>query len=1372
MRRRLNLRVGLGAVLLLGIVWAAVHGLHHYQVRRQADNLLAEAARAEQQGDLAEAATYLEHYLTLAPEEADALARYGLLLQRAARSGGDRLRAFFALEKALRAQPERHDVRREVVRLAIRLGRHTDARDHLNVLLAAFPEDGELEELQARCAVATAQFAEAAEWYDRALRHAPERVDSYVERAQLLRRRLNRPADADRVMEQLLQANPRSLPARLARARYLWEHQGADRAAAELATTRQELAADDLDVLLLSADVAIAQRRPDEARDHLRRGMEAHAGDARLCQGMARLELQAGRRGAAAEYLRRAAADPTDRPLVLFATADLLIDARQYAETRTLVDRLGKQAVPPALVDYLNGRLRMAEEDYVEARRLLDRARQNLSTLPELRKQANLLLAVCYQHLANPDLQLAAYQAALEIDPAWLPARLGLAAATAAVGRTDDAARLYVQLAGLTPAARLNAVRLLAVRNLRLPAKQRRWADAEQLLNEAPDALRQSLEWRLACAELFFAEGQTEQAQAYLQAARQEFPQSPAVAIARAGLARACKQPQEASAILDQAEKELGDGVELRLARAAATDRSGKESVALLRRLSEHLDFFPPADRARLLAGLARLALRAGDSQLASELAERVIGLQATNLEMLAFRVQLAVRARDVASCDKWLARLQTAEGEDGTLWRYTLAARQARFAAADDGPALAAARERLAEAARLRPNWALLPLVDAELCERAGNFDGAIDKYRQAVTLGQREPQVIRRVVQLLYERHRYAEAQDMLRHLQEETPLGGDLGRLAAEVSLFSHQATEQTLELARKAVPADADPREQLWLGQILMSLNQPAEAEKTLRRAAEQAGDLPETWVSLVSVLARTGQKEAAEEAIAQAQKKLPEKQAPLALAVCWEALGRRARAQEYFKAALAAQPDDANVLRAVATHYLRAGQPAEALPVLRKLVTSGPEGGKPWARRTLALALASVNDYRLFREAVGLLEENLKQPSAAVEDQRARALVLAAQPSLRRDAIRALEESFTKLPPSGDEQFLLARLHDAEQNWTKARSQLLNLVSADNPSPIHLAYYVEALLRRQEAREAALWLDKLQKLEANSWLTTQLRARLLVLQGQAGEAVRILKAYQGAEAGLPVAGLLEALGQKTAAEEIYRQLNAASDRPEYRLALAGYLGRAGKVAEALELCDQAAAKARPEALAAVRLAIVRAGTPTAAQREHVAEQLVEALRKEPKSLALLLLLADLRDFQGRFPEAQALYQQVLQADPQNPVANNNLAVLFALHERQAAKALELSQRAIEQAGPAPALLDTRALAYLAAGQHERAVADLEEAIRLEPTGTRYYHLAQAYRAARNTGAAGQALRQAKSLGLTAQAVHPLERADFEKLVAEQ
>jgi cellulose synthase operon protein C len=184
-----------------------------------------------------------------------------------------------------------------------------------------------------------------------------------------------------------------------------------------------------------------------------------------------------------------------------------------------------------------------------------------------------------------------------------------------------------------------------------------------------------------------------------------------------------------------------------------------------------------------------------------------------------------------------------------------------------------------------------------------------------------------------------------------------------------------------------------------------------------------------------------------------------------------------------------------------------------------------------------------------------------------------------------------------------------------------------------------------------------------------------------------------------------------------------------------------------------------------------VAILRRGNATADQARRVDEQVKAALDKDPKSPALLLILADFRDFQSRFAESQVLYERILQADPANALANNNLAVLLALRPRHGAKALELSQRAIAQAGPAPALLDTRALAYLATGKHEHAVGDLEEAVRVEPTATRYYHLAQAHRAAKNAGAASQALKKAQALGLTPEVLHPLERSTYERFIAE-
>src|SRR5207253_903230 len=106
--------------------------------------------------------------------------------------------------------------------------------------------------------------------------------------------------------------------------------------------------------------------------------------------------------------------------------------------------------------------------------------------------------------------------------------------------------------------------------------------------------------------------------------------------------------------------------------------------------------------------------------------------------------------------------------------------------------------------------------------------------------------------------------------------------------------------------------------------------------------------------------------------------------------------------------------------------------------------------------------------------------------------------------------------------------------------------------------------------------------------------------------------------------------------------------------------------------------------------------------------------------------LLLQLADLRDLEGRLPEAEALYRQVLDRQPRNVVALNNLSWMLAQKPDRSAEALPLIDRAIETSGPVAELLDTRSTVYLALGRGDRAVADLEAATQDAPTATRYFH----------------------------------------------
>ncbi len=1375
MRRRLNLRWLAGSLVVLALVAVGIHFLHGYQVRRNAGALLALADGAERDGDWTAARAHLEHYLALAPRDTDAPARLALLQEKQAASNPERIAAFFALERVLRQQPEREDVRRRLATAAMTLRRHGDARDHLLLLVEAHPEDADLMDQLGQCEEGTTRFAEAALCYERSIRQAPQRLETATRLAALLRKRLQRPEDADRVMTALVEANPTATAAYLARARYRQQHGALIEAATDAALARR-LAPDDAEVLLLSAEMDLAGRRLAEAGATLDHALSLHPEHGRLLLCAALREMQQGRRAQAVDRARRALQAAGEDAQLMWQAADLLIEAREIAEARIVLARLEKRALPRASVDFLRGRACVVEEKWAEGRRLLESVRAKLTGVPDLLKRAHLLLATCHQRLGDPEKEVAAYRAALALDPAWQPARLGLAGATAAAGHADEAFALCEKLADTSPEMRLLAARLLLVRTARAPAARRDWKAVERYLDDSAAEVKKRPEWTLLRVETLLAQDHNDDARKTLDAARAEQPKQVDFRLALAAFAVREKRFDQATVLLDEAERDLGDLVDIRLARAAlGNDATGNETHARLEKLAENVNGYATADRARLFLGLGKTAARADGLALSRKLYARAAALLPNDLEVRLKLFQLAARERDAAAALQLQDEMRRIEGDDGALWRFADAVRRTRFGAAEDAANLKEARLQLKTAAQARPHWAPLALLDAELCEREGDLDAAIEQYKHAIALGERQPGMVRRVVQLLHERRRYAETQEVLRGLQEQAPLSGNLERLAAEVSLLNKSAPEETLEMARKAVAAEPnDARNQLWLGQMLAALDRRPEAEKAYRRALELKPDAADAWVHWILFQTRTGQKQAAETSRAEAARALGQAFTPGLQAICWEALGDRGRALASYAEALKASPGDAALLREAALFHLRAGELAAAHGHLRNLIAGqAAEGTARWARRTLALSLAATGDFARSKEALALMDENVRRPTPAIEDQRARALVLALRPGKQREAIAALEQSFAKAPASPEERFLLARLYEAERDWPQARNHLLDVLTAgEGKNALHIAYFVEALLRHDNVEEAAVWQEKLTAVEPRSWRTAEAAARLRVRQGKAAEAVQLLQKRLKANAAeiLPSALLLDQLGQTDAAEALYRQAMKASKRPDAALALAAHLSRRGKGAEALDLCEGVAAQLPAEALAGVVAGVVRTANGNAADAARAERWLKAALAAKPRSPALLLALADLHDQREQLDQAQATYREVLKIEPNNAIACNNLAVMLALQDK-GAEAKELTGRALDVAGPTPFLLDTRALAHMALGQHEQAVTDLEEALARQPTGTRYYHLARAYQSQKNRGGAAAALRKAKSLGLTAAALHPLERKAYAALVAE-
>jgi tetratricopeptide (TPR) repeat protein len=1449
MKRRLNLRYLaclLGVVVVLG---GGVHLLRALQVKRNARAFLAQADQAEKDDDTDQALEYLRRYLACVPSDTEALARLGLLLEKRARTPQGRMRVFEILEEVLRRKPDQDRARRQLVKVALDLGRFADARTHIEVLLRAAPDDKELLFQRGQCYRGLEDFKAARKDFDTVIAREPGHLGASEELAWLHGLRLKEPKAGEEVLNKLLAhlekevtaTSPAEAKSKLARA-YLvratyrrkcgppGEHQAVPEAVEADVRQARKWDADDPDVLTAAADLAEEKGDTAQAEEALERGLKKHRKAVSLYRRLAELKARTNRADQAITLLREGLKDLPHSDDLEVLLAGLLLDAGKMDEAKEVMKRLTGRGTAPQWAAFLEARMQAAMGQFSLVVSNLERARPQMILVPVLAKQAELLLGYCHGQLGDAARARKAYERAVAIDPSWVPARTALADAYLAEGRLDQAEEQYRQLLaqpGAPPAARTLLARALIQKNGQLPPSQQNWAEVDELLRQVARASPEDRELPLLQAQSLAAQGLV---------ARDPGDRARSLAQAREVLERVrAKQgdrPEVWNLLLSLAQREDSkDGVQKVLREAEAHMRKDTADLSLLRarywvtqeasRATPELDRLardgaglPPKERERLLVGLANAHGLLGNRDRARALWEQLEKLKPDDLQVQAALFDLALHDGDGATLDRLTQKIKDLEGEEGALWRYCEAARLVLQARAQQpgggGEGLRLARRRVEELAKRRPDWSRVPLLTAELDELERRPDDAIRNYKLALEQGDRRPEVIRRLVQQLYERRQFGEAEQALQKLRDQAGLPDDLQRLAVEVGLRAGGDKKELLQRARDAVRSgSATYRDHLWLGQLHWSAGEFPEAEKHLRVAVEKAGDAPDAWVALVQFLAGTRQKEKAAAAAADAERRLGPKKEWLALARCQETVGDWARAEHYFQEVLrAGKADDPVALRAVATFYLSHAEPRKAVGLLKRLKdlgARGPQADVQWARRALALTLAAGGNYRDFQEALALLDPKAAGPGGEVEEERTRAAVLATRPATRKEAIDILEKLSLRARhvPTPDERFLLVQLYEADGSWPKAHRLMEDLLNTQAENPLYLTYFIGGLLRHGDVEQAARWVGQLRQVDPDTFRTVSLQARVLAAQARkeadadrANRAVALVKEYVGRreEDTARAAALLEELGQARAAEELFRRYAERSKGPQGGLVLARHLGAHGKVGEALGLCEKAWQACPPELVAATTLGVLQSRKASPAHFRQAERRLQAALGRAPKSVPLLLSLAQLYYLQNSYADSEAVYRRVLSQEPRHVVALNNRAWLLALHAGQGEEAMSLIDQAMKVVGPmpdlldtrsiiypaidpgdqalrhlVPDLLDTRAVTYLTAKKTWLAIEDLENAIKNTPTASRYFHLAQAYDLAGQTEAARRNLDQAEKLNVAAQ-LEPLEEPAYQKLRA--
>jgi tetratricopeptide (TPR) repeat protein len=1434
MRRIFNFRAFLILVVILAALGVGGYFLHRYQMGRQVEIFLEKADKAEADKDPQSAITFLERYLLMKPKDTKALARYVMLLDDAAKSNQEILRAFLAMEKSLNEiaagadktedpkswEDIRRNLRKRAAKRASLIGRHKDAETHLaDVLkpylsmkeaeLAKHPEYIDLKEIDADAKKKQGKNDEAMNIYRELIRLAPDRVDNYVELATLAEQKRDLD-EAGRVLTALIQTNAQSAKARYEYSGFLRKRGKYDEAAKELEVARGLPAADDLMALIIrdSAEVAgnrahaaTGARQRDEATRFLAEaeqfykiGAERFPKNPQFHLGIAQLHLTRGNAGRAAalEALHKALPYIGEGSYDQWMATKLLLDAGDKPKAIELHSALRNKFGATPVIEYISARLLFEEGKAGEAVAILERIKDNLEVLmPPLALEANLLLASAHQRLDNSDRRLAALDRILIKSPTSPELQLTRADTLVTIGRENEALEIYRQFAEGRPRVRFALIRLLVNHEQRKPEAERNWNEVRAQLERFSTADRKSREYQLAQIQVAWALGNLSEVETLIEKAIREQPKEPAFWASKVMFleSKHARDPQtrdrEVQQCLQEAERASGDHPSLRFVRLRRLAGAPQEkALAELTALQKDADKFPADERSSLYTAIADAYRDRGLLAPARDLLDRALQATPLNLRVMTRQVELALFENKHDEASRLIAQMREKEGAEGTAWRLAQLQQYLIKIEKNDRSVIDEANKLANELEKLQPNMARAASSQGLLYFAQGRREMALEKLQRGIELGERNPQVIRLAVIMLSERGRAAEAKQLIAKNLSDLAGSEFYSKLATEAALLERGAnidSAEVLQMLKRSVPAGSTRYEDyLWLGSAHFGVNDAAGAESHFRRALELAPSEPAVWNHWLYFLINTDRKPQAEAELARAREALKDKM-PQVLAPYYEALGQHDKAEQQWLQINAARPNDPAAKQSLAVYYLRTGASAKAEPLLKQLIDAANVqlGVNAWARRSLAVILATKGDFASYRQAQALVQENLRQNPVSSEDLRTRALILSTRPGPRRDLIKDLERSFTSIKPTPNEAILLARLYEEEGDWDRAKLILEEQMRGKGAEiPFCLAYHVRALVRNNLSDQAVSWMEKLEKLAPKDLMTMEAKARLLFAQSKQREAVQLVQARaselfdekKDPQVFLQMGMFLEELGEKAAAEAAVRRFvrEASPKNPKALIALAEFLARNGRSSEAIKLCEDSWDRLTVADAAQAVVAAFIMGPTNDADFRRLESRLLSATQLYPHETRIPMALADMYGITGKLNDAIAIYKRVLDKEPTNPVALNNLAWLLSENAATLDEALDYVNRAIQQFGPAPALLDTRAMIQLRKGKHAEAVTDMTEALNQAPKASYYMHLALIHHKAGAPVAAERAWTKAKSLNLNQEKLPFSERAFYAEL----
>ncbi len=583
----------------------------------------------------------------------------------------------------------------------------------------------------------------------------------------------------------------------------------------------------------------------------------------------------------------------------------------------------------------------------------------------------------------------------------------------------------------------------------------------------------------------------------------------------------------------------------------------------------------------------------------------------------------------------------------------------------------------------------------NVRVLELAGAAEFRLQQYLQAeALLGKALKNAPQQIVtrQLLAQTHLRAgqpgKTIEVLRPVLESTAADGASLALAGEayLQMGDNARSEEAFKRALKAAPTDDRVRTSAAMAQLATG-NSSAAVNELAAIAAGSSGARAD--LALISGRLRQNDLPGALKAIDGLEKKLPD--SPLAFNLRGRLMLLKKdlpAARKSFEVALSKDPTYFPSVASLAAIEVQEGKPELARKRFEALLKVQPKN----YRAMLALAELGARTGASAEETLKLLREATKLDPAAPAPHLLYVNRLLATGDYKA-ALAAAQDATAAAPSNFDIMDALGRAQVAAGDYQRAISTFKNLTGSQPTNPQHELRLADAYRAAGDNDGATAALKRALRLQPDLALAKRGLALLALADKRPQDALAIARDLQKAgpkEVGSQISGYalegeIEALRKNwDAAAVAYRAVVQRQRSPDAVLRLHNALLAGGKTAEA----DRLAA---------------------------------DWMKDNPKDAAFHYYLGDIALATGDMAAAELHYRNVLELQPRNALALNNVAWLLIKQGKPGA--LPLAQQAVSLLPNKAPVLDTLSLALEADNQLEPAVEAQRQATRYEPNDGR-------------------------------------------------